>query len=536
MLGFLHKLFSKLCDRHLTMVERSHTAKECPDIEQLEVDLHRLSIEHTPSIHREKSPEKPASQFRLPPELMGEVFATVCHADFNKFHSDKNRHKRTTAFTLGQVSREWRDIVWLTPAIWSYVFLCLSLTRYDAQVELLTGWLRRSGVCPLWLNVAFQNEEDWSNKDPPMELINLLSSNSYRWRVINVVLPESWYPSLTKIQYNVPILVHVSTQPLWSDCRHSPAKRKRLTLFEFAPVLKELHLNGYYLSDVNIPWSQLHHFTLQHVYLDECFFGLSKTPNITICRIYTILKNDVNRVVTEESVSLPLLEEMLFFSALWEDTERLFSNLITPLLHTLEFSTPQGDLEFLKIPALLLQSKCHLLNLKLDAFTFTRDEVELLELLCNIPTLQKVEIMMGADSVPISKFFVDLLKQQQPTSTEVKINDLRLPPISYFLPDLETLTFSGPIDAPLGFGDLLLDVLRLRRNLIPGTSDRGRFPFFRLDIKSDSICDFLLSSETKDKLQELVDDGLHLSVVFDGHSWTNQKVKWRKCEGNFYND
>jgi hypothetical protein len=185
----------------------------------------------------------------------------------------------------------------------------------------------------------------------------------------------------------------------------------------------------------------------------------------------------------------------------------------------LEFSTPQDDLDFLKIPPLLLQSKCHLLNLKLDAVTFTRDEVELLELLCNIPTLQKVEIVMGAESVPISKLFVDLLKLQQPTSTGANNNDPVPPPIPYFLPDLETLTFSGPINAPPGFSDLLLEVLRLRRNLIPGTSDRRPFPFCWLDIRTDNVCDFLLSPETKDKLQELVDDGLHLSVVFDGHSW-----------------
>jgi hypothetical protein len=176
-------------------------------------------------------------------------------------------------------------------------------------------------------------------------------------------------------------------------------------------------------------------------------------------------------------------------------------------------------LELLKIPALLLQSQCHLLNLKLDGFTFTRDEVKLLELLCNIPTLQKVEIMMAADSVPISNLFVDLLKLQQPTSTEANVNDLRPPPIPYFLPNLETFTFSGPIIDPPRFGDLLLEVLRLRRNLIPGTSDRGPFPFFWLDIKTDNICNFLLSRETKDKLQELVDDGLHLSVVFNDYSW-----------------
>ena len=462
-------------------------------IEQPEDGFRRLTPE---SILPERSPDpstrQPHAVFMLPPELLGTIFATVCHADFHKFHSDKNRYNKTTAFTLGQICREWRDIVWSTPEIWSYVFLCLSLTRYDAQVKLLEGW---------------------------MEFINLLFSSSYRWRVIDVVIPEGWYQALNEIKHNIPILVNVSTQPLWSDCGLLPSKRKRFTLFKYAPVLKNVHLNGYYPADVSIPWGRLRHLVLQHVYFDECFFGLSKSPDITTCRICTILNNDVNRVIVESDIRLLRLEEMVFFSALWDDTERLFSHLTTPLLHTLEFSAPQDDLDFLKIPPLLLQSGSRLLKLKLDAFTFTSDEDKLLELLCNIPTLQKVEILMKADSIPISNLFTDLLRLQSPSSAGANAGDIRPPPTPYFLPDLEKFTFSGPIDVPSRFSDLLLEVLRLRRNLTPRTSDRAPFPFFWLDIKTDSECSFLLSAETVDRLQELVDDGLHLSVVFNGHSW-----------------
>ena len=44
-----------------------------------------------------------------------------------------------------------------------------------------------------------------------MELINILSSSSYRWRVINVVIPEDWYQALNEIKHNIPILMNVST-------------------------------------------------------------------------------------------------------------------------------------------------------------------------------------------------------------------------------------------------------------------------------------------------------------------------------------
>ena len=486
-------------------------------MEQLEDDLRNHTLE---SIPPEKSAEpsmrQPHAVFGLPQELLCEIFATVCHADFHKFRSD---HNKTTALTLGQICREWRDIVWSTSAIWSHVFLCLSLSRYNAQIKLLEGWLSRSGVHPLSLNFCFHNEGEWSNEEPPMDLISLLSSTSYRWRVINVVIPEGWYQALNEITHNIPILVDVSTQPLQSDCMLAPSKRKPFTLFEHAPVLKDIHLNGYYLSDVSIPWGQLRHLTLEYVYLDECFFGLMKSPDITACRIYTILKNEVNRVITESDILLERLEEMFFSCSIWDDMERLLSHLITPLLHTLEISTPEDDLDLPKLPPLLLQSGSRLVKLKLDAFTFTSDEVDLLELLCNIPTLHNVEISMNRYSVPISNLFIDLLKLQPSSPARDEADDPLPPPIPYFLPHLEMFTFSGPIDAPPGFSDLLLEVLRLRRNLIAGTSGRGPFPFFWLDIKTDDEFGFVLPAETKDKLQELVDDGLHLSVVFDGHSW-----------------
>ena len=161
MLCLLHKVLSQLCSSHSTMVIESDPPCDPHCIQQLEDDFRRLTLE---SILPEKSPDpstqQPHAIFRLPPELLGTISAAVCHADFHKSHSDKNRHNKTTAFTLGQICREWRDIVWSTPEIWSHVFLCLSLTRYDAQVKLLEGWLNRSGVCPLSLSFIFQDEED----------------------------------------------------------------------------------------------------------------------------------------------------------------------------------------------------------------------------------------------------------------------------------------------------------------------------------------------------------------------------------------
>lgn len=42
------------------------------------------------------------------------------------------------------------------------------------------------------------------------------------------------------------------SQSLWTDCSLSPSKRKHLNLFEFAPLLRHVHVNSYYLIDVDV--------------------------------------------------------------------------------------------------------------------------------------------------------------------------------------------------------------------------------------------------------------------------------------------
>ncbi|KAJ3509985.1 hypothetical protein NLJ89_g4935 [Agrocybe chaxingu] len=130
----------------------------------------------------------------LPPELMAEIFATVCHADSDKFLSDKQRHKRTTPLILSHVCTAWRTLIHSTPHIWSHVCLCLSRDRLSSQIDLLLDWLIRSGACPLNISLCFENEDDWEGEETvPRELVNLLGSAASRWRSLNVVLPERWY-------------------------------------------------------------------------------------------------------------------------------------------------------------------------------------------------------------------------------------------------------------------------------------------------------------------------------------------------------
>jgi hypothetical protein len=366
-------------------------------------------------------------------------------------------------------------------------------------MSLLNEWFQRSGVCPLTINIVFHNEDDWTN-EIAHDLINLLVQQAYRWRSINLVLPEPWYPFLECIKDNVNQLTTVSAQPLWADCGLSPSKRKRLTIFENAPLLTYLHLNGYYLTDVFLRWSQLTRITLQHVYLDECFYALPLTPNLTWCRIYTILINDVNRTVVDPDrpIVLDKLKKFIVYSAAWGDLMRLLSSLSCVRLESFEISALFDDLVFPQLSSVLPRlttdgsHPSSLTRLVLSELDFTsrpafQVEPELKALLRDLPMLEELEIEVSRkadreNSAFCSWWLIDLLGVQEPGTELVehaegkergrlemgsrnsdgngkcrsfgrpssRAKSLReTPPTSpcYILPNLRSFTFSGVVIA-----------------------------------------------------------------------------------------
>ena len=166
-------------------------------------------------------------------------------ADSHTFLTDKYRHKAPCP---------WKG---LYPVASDYLVHTLYLESHvlvfvDSKIrnKLLSDWLTRSGVWPLTINLLFCCEDGWTDTIP-MDLIQPLLVSAKRWRYINIVLPESWYSILIELKHSFPLLVTVVSQSLCSDCALSPSKRKQLDLFEFASLLRDFHINGHYLSDVD---------------------------------------------------------------------------------------------------------------------------------------------------------------------------------------------------------------------------------------------------------------------------------------------
>ncbi|KAF8175788.1 hypothetical protein BJ912DRAFT_1134087 [Pholiota molesta] len=488
-----------------TVVGQKETSKE---IETQEV-FHPYTTPSNPAkpLWKPAAPRSCLSQ--LPPEIMGEIFARACHATTHNFHSDTRRHLRTTPFILGHVCTDWREIVWSTPHIWSHLALVLSTTLYETQMVLLRDWLGRSGVCPLHISLLFGDEHDWSDRIPN-ELIEMLVETSHRWRSIYFVLPEAWYSGLAKIESKLPLLVEASTQPLWSDCGLPSASRKHFTLLQSAPALKDMRLNGYYLAGVQIPWAQLTSIKMQQVYLDECLYGLLRTTNATFCRIFTILANDVGRIVQDfpERLQLPITELIIYMAA-WADTERLLSNFSLPSLKTLELSALNGPPEVNNLPSLLLNLNCQLHTLKLTEFDCYEEEFNLIDALQQIPSLRSLEINLNQGSSVVGcDFFPRLLQLRRTTSQNDCKGDSSTKTL---LGKLEDFKFSGTVfsaNSPLH--QSLVQALRLR-----ATSSCLR----SFELTTTLVYDYPLDVEIKKEFRELRRRGLRLKIAFRDISW-----------------
>lgn len=298
-------------------------------------------------------------------------------------------------------------------------------SKYPKLVKTLEDWIARTNPeHALTIQMYFEDEDAWRDRQPPNEIIGVLMRHKERWRSIDFTLPEACYDDMRLTACMpppppnaeepeppwtpYPLLDSICLQPLLSDAQRAQSERKSLDVFKnIVPSLTHLRLNGYYLDDCHFPWSQLRSLALQHVYLDECFFALRQAPSLVECILSTMLRNDCHRPVAREKkdITLPLLEVLRMQSATEVASEQtmLISHLRLPALRELAVSSPDAQKAFRDIPLMVERSGCeHTLKALevggVDDRTCRDDESEkgfearVIELLEGMPGLEDVKV------------------------------------------------------------------------------------------------------------------------------------------------
>ncbi|KAJ7808760.1 hypothetical protein B0H13DRAFT_1928275 [Mycena leptocephala] len=201
-------------------------------------------------------------------------------------------------------------------------------------------WLKRSGFCPLSLQIAGGVGID--------EILAAVVPHRARWEHLEL---EGLSPShLPIIEGPMPLLRHLS---LGLD--EYPATD--VLAFRDAPLLRSVILDAAAVTSIMLPWAQLTSLTLRGVYSRESFLVLQKTSNLVRCELRVLDSGDHEH---EPDITLPYLESLVISSLDGPVTDFL-EKFIVPALRRLEVSKEfLGPSPFDSLTGFISKSGCKL--------------------------------------------------------------------------------------------------------------------------------------------------------------------------------
>jgi len=241
---------------------------------------------------------------RLPIELQIQIF-TECM--FQPFAQLEDQHQAPQMFL--SVCRNWRDLAYATPSLWSSFELCFgtwSLNFEDPEgdaflLSRMKLWLRRSGNYALSVKISYETPVPFprDRKLPrfPSEALTLLMPHCSRMRNFELSMPSSmlapllektpkaYFPLLERLVLNPIQLSLPSSTPELLDIRPLASSCGQLT---------RLHINleaGRALT------------------LNDCAIILSHNPNLTSCSLYAQCILDGTHTFPAEKIELPVLTD-----------------------------------------------------------------------------------------------------------------------------------------------------------------------------------------------------------------------------------
>jgi len=144
----------------------------------------------------------------------------------------------------------------------------------SAQLELVSSWLSRSGVCPLTVYL-FWEEPPFGSAHP---VLDALMEHSERWEVMFFYLPYAAFKySLSRVRNRLPLLRELS---LGTSDEPPDGYYGKLDVFSKAPELKSLECVNCSPLTFKFPWKQLEKIPMMSVTVDDCIDVLLQTTNL----------------------------------------------------------------------------------------------------------------------------------------------------------------------------------------------------------------------------------------------------------------
>ena len=419
----------------------------------------------------------------LPPEIISVVFTlTLPDVSFFRYFLTKNdsRSKKdwtTTPFILGAVCKDWREITWTTPVLWSSIIVHLTKYTIKTRSSLVRDWLSRSGQLPLSICISFGPMQRLSREvtEETISLAEIINQYSARWYHFDLSSPAHVARYFRAKELHAPILESFRLDSGDPNIH-----------FVTCPRVQKVHLmNGRYNS---FSWNNVTHISVESMFLEDCLRILRNAPLLVhaeLKHVHWAKLPPSGRIITPlKSLKVGGMDH---FS--------LFLHITCPALDELilDWRTSFQFIEDFIVPFLAGSSQLRCLTI----LHHTRDS-RFIDILRAVPSLTKLVLLSPLIPGVVAENILNILGiilSSQSNSSQPS-----------FLPNLETFDYQGP------FGYDPIYSLPPARNAAQSPLRFVKFDFYSLvHIPEDAIPLFLrlvergvmvhVWSEEKDILQ-----------------------------------
>ncbi|KAJ7113019.1 hypothetical protein C8R44DRAFT_882055 [Mycena epipterygia] len=330
--------------------DRARNADIETEILYLERRISLLRIEQAPIQQRLDSYMYPV--LALPTEIVSEIFIQFLPV----YPRCPPMLGLLSPNLLAQICRKWREIALSTPALWRAISLDRDSDHAGdnilQQVHILQSWLRRSGSCPL--SIQMNGGVDGSFI---LNVFEAIVPHRARWEFLK--LASTSLSDLDTIEGPMPLLCDLSFAPFDGDSSDSTPS----ATFCQAPRLRAFTDTRWHGGDFTyppdfLPWSQLTSVTLVRVTPSECAPILTQTVNLVHCQLVVF-----EDYIYQLDLELPCLESLVLmkYRKRYVPLIRYLNQFIVPALRRLqvpdEFLGP-SSIDMLK--SFILKSGCQL--------------------------------------------------------------------------------------------------------------------------------------------------------------------------------
>ncbi|PPQ70649.1 hypothetical protein CVT26_010071 [Gymnopilus dilepis] len=441
----------------------------CSDVEDLNQQIKAIQTTLTKLFHERSeagtlfNAKHPSMIHRMPLEVTSNVF--------------EHYAQHSSPLTLGAVCKDWRQVAWSAPRLWTLFVVHADRVNTDDMVEIGKEWLGRSGCLPL--SVYFPRTEGPLDHVHLGKLIEAVNQHSGRWQSLDLNLPPS-------------------TLRLFRETGGSPTTLTNLALratIASEPVEVNVTKCSPRTASIKfLPWNALpfRRDTLTTIAadglsVDEVFHVLQQAPLLQNASFEYVIHDPDAASSTDpglrSAATHPLLQGLYIGFDGHVDIVTMgsfFDWINLPALTSLSVSAYDVELPVPPLASFLTRSSCCLEELALMNCSVSDDG--LLDLVKRTPSLKRLDVSACFEQPVLQSFFTNLNRPSSTTTTRDPGHR------SILLPKLESFSWTG---GPVFRWDLLLELLAPDHH-------EGNY-FFRRPLKQIQVfCDRFIDDEDQD--------------------------------------